>query len=212
MKHMNGSHYFKLNPDLEHHEKMIRYLFLNQEFIFITDRGVFSTDRVDYGTDLMLKAAHQDIIKNNLKPVNCLDFGCGYGVVSIVLGTLFADQNWLGLDINQRAVDLAEKNAKLRQLEYQYKQSDGISKINQNFDLILLNPPIRAGKKVYYELFRQAACHLTECGCFYIVIQRKQGADSAIRFLSGIFSEVITIDKTGGYHTIRCRYPEGEFL
>lgn len=208
----NQNYYFTENPDLSHEIKKIPYQLGEKQFSFFTDLGVFSKDKVDRGTDLMLKAVLQDLSSIDLSPVHCLDFGCGYGVVSIVLGTFFDEQIWQGVDINQRAVDLAQKNAQLHHLKNQYCQADGISEMEQSFDLILLNPPIRTGKKVYYELFRQAACHLAENGCFYIVIQRKQGADSAVKFLSDLFSEVMIIDKTGGYRTIRCRQPKGEFL
>ncbi len=204
------SHYYTANPDLSHEIKQISYQLKDEQFTFFTDNGVFSKDKVDRGTDLLLKAVLQDFFANDLKPIHCLDFGCGYGVVSVVLGTLFPKQVWQGVDINQRAVALAKKNAQLHRLKYEYRQADGISELNQKFDLILLNPPIRTGKKVYYELFKQAAGRLAEDGCFYIVIQRKQGSDSAFKFLAGIFSEVMTIDKTGGYHTIRCRQPKGE--
>ncbi len=207
-KTSKNSHYFDLNPDLEHDIKTISYTLQDEAFTFQTDNGVFSKDKVDHGTHVMLKAVIEDLSDIDLIPTRGLDFGCGYGVVSIVLGKLFPSQNWMGVDVNERAVSLACKNAKTNRVDgVSYIVADGIESLEYAFDLILLNPPIRTGKAVYYKLFEQAAKHLSENGFFYIVIQKKQGADSAFKFLTSIFTEVETIDKTSGYHTIRCSNP-----
>lgn len=202
---MVQSHYFKDDDSLQHAYKNIEYQFANHTFVFSTDRGVFSRDRVDFGSNVMLNAVAKDLVELDANPERCLDFGCGYGVVSIVLNTLYQEQKWTALDINSRAVELAKYNSIKHNLKIDVIENDGIPQGFQDFDLILLNPPIRIGKTKYYRMFEQAARALSSRGLFYIVIQKKQGALSAFKFLTSIFRDVETIDRSGGYHTIRCR-------
>lgn len=205
---MKNGHYFKSDPQLDHAIQLLDYELQGRSFAFITDRGVFSRDRVDHGTDLMLRAAFSDlsVLSGDSFPNKCLDLGCGYGVVSICLNSFWPDQIWQGFDVNQRALDLAKDNAKRSGLDITYLLSDGIAETCGKFDLILLNPPIRAGKEVCYRLFSEAAGHLSPKGYFYLVIQNKQGARSAFKFLQGLFPAVEVIDKSSGYHTMRCRH------
>lgn len=210
---MTQSHYFNPDPNLRHQIRIINYSIEEHDFNFETDNGVFSKEQVDYGTHVLLKAIlkDQDFLAN-MPEIEALDFGCGYGVVSIVLQKLFLGnnvfekQNWTGIDINSRAIDLARNNAKRSGVSVVYEEADGIPNDYKLFDLIVLNPPIRTGKSIYYKMFQQAAIHLNKEGVFYIVIQKKQGAKSAKTYLETLFDHVRVIDKTGGYHTIRCQY------
>lgn len=205
---MQNSHYFKSDPQLDHAIQLLDYELQGRSFAFKTDRGVFSRERVDHGTDLMLKAVLADLssLQEGTFPSKCLDLGCGYGVVSICLNSFWPDQIWQGFDVNPRALDLAKDNANRSGLDIAYFLSDGIAEICGTFELILLNPPIRAGKEVCYRLFSEAAGHLSQEGYFYLVIQNKQGARSAFKFLQSLFLDVEVIDKSSGYHTIRCRH------
>ena len=204
---MKQSHYFNPGQDLDHELNTITYTINQHCFEFTTDRGVFSRNRVDYGTNVMLNAVFDEMLISDLNLGNCLDLGCGYGVVSIVLSTLFPEQKWLAVDINPRAVELTKLNATKYDLPIEVLLSDGIIDKSTNFDLILTNPPIRSGKKNYYRLFKEVSEVLSENGIFYTVIQKKQGSASAVKFLRELFADVVIIDKTGGYHTIRCRQP-----
>ena len=147
---MTQTHYFKPNQALDHEIKTIEYTIAQHNFQFITDRGVFSRNKVDYGTNIMLKTvitelkksrfdfsyvAAQDESQNNMiesingiKIQKCLDLGCGYGVVSIVLNTLFPEQRWYAVDINPRAVELTKRNSKKHGLNITVIESDGIPK------------------------------------------------------------------------------------
>ncbi|NLJ71271.1 MAG: methyltransferase [Clostridiaceae bacterium] len=228
---MAQSHYFKSDQTLDHEIKTIEYMIAQHHFELITDRGVFSRNKVDYGTNVMLKIVLKELKEyysnssgyslnnkqaksqinmpesmNGVETIKCLDLGCGYGVVSIVLNTFFPEQKWYAVDINPRAAELTKRNSKKHSLDITVLESDGIPKsMDLSFDLVLLNPPIRTGKDVYYRLFAEVAATMEEHGVFYTVIQKKQGAVSAFKYLQELFSDVVVIDKSGGYHTIRCR-------
>jgi 16S rRNA (guanine1207-N2)-methyltransferase len=75
----------------------------------------------------------------------------------------------------------------------------------KTFAAILTNPPIRAGKKTVHDIFEQSFEHLTSQGELWVVIQKKQGAPSAIEKLNNLFNHVETIDKSKGYFVIKAQ-------
>ena len=173
------NHYFKSNSHLEHKNIEIKYAYKSHDFTFISDIGVFSKDSIDYGTDILLK---------NIPGLRgfLLDIGCGYGCIGIVLGKSYNIDVTLS-DINDRAVELAGKNAELNGVEAKVVQSDGFANIDGNFDTVALNPPIHAGKAVVYGIYQSAYEHLNTGGAFYTVIQKKHGALSHKQKLEEIF-------------------------
>ncbi len=74
----------------------------------------------------------------------------------------------------------------------------------ERFDLIVTNPPVRAGKKVIYELFAQAKDHLTEGGRLVLVMRTQQGAKSALRKLAEIYPRVEEAERGGGFRVLEC--------
>ena len=73
------------------------------------------------------------------------------------------------------------------------------------YDLIISNPPIRAGKSVVHSIICGARNYLNEGGEMRCVIQQKQGAPSAIKALNEVFSTVEIIDKSKGYWIISAK-------
>ncbi len=194
------SHYFsKDNDNLKSNEKTVYAIIEKKRFAFITDIGVFSKFGLDFGTRLMIET----IMGEKAKKV--LDLGCGYGPVGVVLGDFWKDSEIIGLDINGRAVKLANKNAELNKVgNYRAIIGDGLKDIPDNFDLIITNPPIRAGKKVIYRFFEESVSHLAENGSFVFVMNKKQGALTAIRKCETIFSKTNVLATKSGYMIVRC--------
>ena len=75
----------------------------------------------------------------------------------------------------------------------------------KEIDLIVTNPPIRAGKKVVHEILEGSYEHLNADGELYVVIQKKQGAESAFKKLQTVYKNVekVVVDK--GYWIIKCK-------
>jgi 16S rRNA (guanine1207-N2)-methyltransferase len=195
---MDQVHYFTDNRNLASNRKEFSFRFLGNLYNFISDDGVFSKKNVDYGTLVLLETAVKEDIQGKV-----LDFGCGYGVIGIVLQNKFSTSYIISSDINPRAVELANLNYQKNGLENKAIVSNGFENINDTFDWIFLNPPIRTGKANIYRMFDEAYNHLDENGKFMIVIQKKQGAESAIKKLETLFSTVKIVEKDRGYWVIQ---------
>ncbi len=191
-------HYFTVNPTVKSNKKNIDFYFMNNKFTFVTDNGIFSKDHIDDGTTLLLKY----FIKNNdKKDFTMLDIGCGYGVVGIITKKIFKNSKITYTDINNRAIELTTENIKLNNVDTDYEiyQSDLFENINNKFDIILSNPPIRAGKSTIFEIYNKSYEHLNNGGSLYVVIMTKHGAKSTEKELNNIFDTVNCIGIEKGY-------------
>ena len=193
-------HYFSEKPEIKSEKKRIKYTIQNKKFEFITDNGVFSKSKVDFGTDLM----RNEFLKKNkgseAKKIKILDIGCGYGVVSVILKSFYPEISITLSDVNERALELSEENLKKYGInDYHIIKSDTFEKITEKFDVILSNPPIRAGKDIIFKIYSEAYEHLNENGKFYCVIQTKHGAKSTQKKLIEIFGNCDTVTIDGGY-------------
>ncbi|MCF0114781.1 MAG: class I SAM-dependent methyltransferase [Erysipelotrichaceae bacterium] len=193
------SHYFTDNRNLPQNRKEIPFRFSGISYNLITDNGVFSKTEVDFGTWVLLDTLKDEPISGRL-----LDVGCGYGVIGIVLGSLFKTVT-MGVDVNPRALELAEENSKLNKVEANFKLSNCLDDVEGNFDVIVTNPPIRAGKKIVHQIFEQSYEHLDLKGCLYVVIRKQQGAESAIKKIREVFKNCEVIRKEKGYWILKAQ-------
>lgn len=198
------SHYFSEVQDVKSAKKIINYEIKNEKFEFLTDNGVFSKTKVDFGTDVMLRTFLNE--NKKLENIRILDIGCGYGVVSVVLKRFFEKAKILSTDVNERALELTKENIQKnnRTDDFEVRKSFVFDNISENFDVILSNPPIRAGKQVIFEIYEKSFFHLNKNGEFYCVIQTKHGAKSTKKKLEELFGNCTTLVIEAGYRIFRC--------
>ena len=189
------SHYFENDDNLKSEIKDFKINVLNNQFTFSTDNGVFSKGELDYGTELLI----QNILKLGLSG-KVFDLGCGYGPIGIILKKIL-DVDVTMCDINKRAVHLSKMNAKKNNVLVNVIESDGFDNINDKFNYIVSNPPIRIGKKNLYKLLIDSKDYLTDNGEMFIVVRKEQGALSLIKDMS-VYYSVKTIDKSKGFLSI----------
>ncbi len=194
-----SDHYFSASPESAHRYAEAEYVYRGEKLRFLTDAGVFSRGEVDFGTDVLLRALPEEM------EGRVLDLGCGWGAVGVSVGKKYPACVLTMCDVNERALELARKNAAANGVRAEAVQSDGLERVEGPFDYILTNPPIRAGKQVIYRLFADSAVKLAEIGALYIVIRKQQGAESALKYLKTVFQQVETVDKSGGFWVICCR-------
>lgn len=193
--------YFTPNPLSKSNPRSIELDYRGRRFIFKTDSGVFSKDGLDEGSRVLLDSLGEAVSGR------VLDIGCGWGPVGIIVAALNPNASLCFSDVNERALKLTEENLRLNHISAQVLQSDGFERLEGFYDHILFNPPIRSGKENIYRLFRESADHLSPSGYLHIVIRKQQGAESAQRYLSTLFTEVIRTARSSGYHVLRCFNP-----
>jgi len=196
------NHYFTAEPPTGHQEKTIQFRQMGIDFTFVTDQSVFSRQRLDYGSACLLEAVERD---DQPKTGRLLDLGCGYGALGIILKRLHPALAVVMCDINKRAVALTRRNADINQTRFvDVVESDGMRQVEGTFDLIVTNPPIRAGKETVHRFFQEASERLNPAGSLFAVIRKQQGAPSALKRLQELFGEVSIVSRSAGYWVIKC--------
>ena len=193
-----ADHYYTAAPSSQHEERSFRAVFAGRVLAFDTDAGVFSKQHVDPGSELLCRALPEDLSGR------VLDMGCGWGAMTIMTLAKCPDVVMTMADVNERALGLAVSNVAKNRMEATAVLSDGFESIEGEFDSVITNPPIRAGKSVIYKMFEDAKAHLREGGALYLVIRKQQGAPSALKYLKELYAKAEVIEREGGYWIIQC--------
>lgn len=194
------NHYYSKNPIVDSNPKFWEYVLRGKTFRFKTDNGVFSKKEVDFGSRLLIDSfAYPDEVEGKI-----LDVGCGYGPIGLSLANVYQDKVVEMVDVNARAVELAKENAVSNGISnVEIYESDIFSNVEgKSFGAILTNPPIRAGKNVVHDIFAKSYDHLTAGGELWVVIQKKQGAPSAMEKMESLFGNVEVVAKKKGYYIL----------
>lgn len=171
---------------------------LGNKFTFLTDNGVFSKNGLDFGSRLLLETIPLEEVGGKI-----LDMGCGYGVFGIVISKLTSSHVDM-VDVNLRALHLATRNAKENGVSnVSIFESNVYQNVSSKYSSIVTNPPIRAGKKVVYDIVMNAKNYLEDDGKLFLVIRKEQGAKSLIVDLEKIYT-VDILKKSKGFFIIKC--------
>ena len=96
-------------------------------------------------TELLVELTIKNLFKKKDKKISLLELGIGSGclIISILLSLKKNKVSALGVDISNKALDIANKNRKKFNLEknLKLKKSDWFSNIHEKFDIIISNPP-----------------------------------------------------------------------
>lgn len=193
-------HYFTNNENLKSEIRSINFSFDAYNFVFKSDNGVFSKNKVDYASLFLVKTFFA-INKKDFD--NILDIGCGYGFIGIVLSKLLKKHVSM-YDVNKRAVHLCEMNVKLNEVDATVGVSDVYENVVGKYDLIITNPPIRAGKEVLMNFLKGGLEKLNKEGELWFVISKNQGAKSIKKELEKICTCEI-LDKSKGFWVISAK-------
>ncbi|MDU4695985.1 MAG: class I SAM-dependent methyltransferase [Paenibacillus sp.] len=190
-----ADHYYTSQPAAAHDRKTWEALLRGQTFRLVSDAGVFAKGGVDFGSRTLIEA--MDIPEG----AEVLDVGCGYGPIGLTAAKLAGRGHVWMIDVNSRAVELAKENAAANGVNnVSIVESDLFSALgDRSFDVVLTNPPIRAGKATVHAIFEGAYERLRAGGSLWVVIQKKQGAPSAKEKLESLFSKVEEVTKDKGY-------------
>lgn len=195
-------HYYSKQPQAKSLPQSWSFDLRGKTFQFTSDVGVFSKNEVDFGSRVLIESFQEPEVDGPI-----LDVGCGYGPIGLSLASDFSNREIFMVDVNERAVELARKNAEINKISNTtILQSDLYQQLHEKrFASIVTNPPIRAGKKVVHAIFEEAWGHLSNQGDLWAVIQKKQGAPSAKDKLEEIFGNVEVVVKKKGYFILRAK-------
>ena len=199
----SGEQYFSANPNSLDLRRTLQVDLRGREVSVQVSNGVFSSSKLDLGTAVLLKHAPQPPENGRF-----FDIGCGWGAISLALGFESPNAQIYAVDVNERALELTNINAKNSGLNniHTYLVEDALKEdSSKNIDLIWSNPPIRVGKDVLHNILLTWLPRLKVGGAAYLVVQKNLGSDSLIPWLSKNLGEDFSVEKyasSKGYRII----------
>lgn len=193
---MTNNHYYTNDETIKQNRKTWQVMLKGFNMNLTSDNGVFSKNTVDFGSKLLIES-FELVVKTG----KILDVGCGYGPIGLTVAKEFPDSQVEMVDVNLRALELAKENAELNKITntHIYESSVYDSVTANDYQVIISNPPIRAGKKVVHAILEGAFDHLQQGGELWIVIQKKQGGPSAQKKMEAVFGNVEMVARDKGY-------------
>ena len=174
---------------------------LDLNLCFRSCDSIFSKNKIDDGTRTLLET----IAKKCTLTGNCLDLGCGLGVIGIALCKKYA-LNFDMVDINGTAVKLSRQNTITNNVQRQTNvfESDGFSAVKNMYNNIITNPPIKTGKTLLFSLMNGAYEHLNQNGQLILVIRKDHGMESLKKHLLELFGNCQILERYKGYYILYC--------
>jgi 16S rRNA (guanine1207-N2)-methyltransferase len=193
-----GDHYFAERPGAASRRRTVDLVLPDLHLRLDTDSGVFSPDRVDPGTRVLLETVPPPPQEGDL-----LDLGCGYGPIALTLAKRSPSSTVWGVDVNRRALEIAEGNAKTAGLDnVRFRVADEIDSALR-FAAIWSNPPIRIGKAALHDLLLRWLPRLSPGALAHLVVQKHLGSDSLQRWLTGQGFPTERIASRSAYRVLR---------
>lgn len=202
---VGGDHYFSASPASALERRRLTVRLGGREVELETAAGVFSADRLDPGTQVLLREAPDPPRHGHL-----LDLGCGWGPISLSLALAAPEASVWGVDVNERALDLLQRNAsRLGVGNVRPRRPDEVPD-DVRFSALWSNPPIRVGKQVLHDLLLRWLPRLDDGASAYLVVQRNLGADSLQRWLTEQLGDAWSVQRHAsakGYRVLHLQAP-----
>ena len=194
-------HYFIASEHSEDEYFTFTDSVMGENFTFRSCPDVFSKDQLDYGSLVLIQSIikHKDVFGGDI-----MDMCCGYGTIAIILSR-FINANYYLSDINSTAVELAKENINNNSAVINVNNvfvSNMFEDISNNFDHVVSNPPIKAGKKNLLNFVDGAYSHLKEGGTITLVIKKNLGEDSLRKYIISLFGNCEIWERNKGYYIL----------
>ena len=181
-------------------------------------------------TEELLELAISKIknLKSKIQNLKLLDVGTGSGIIPITLKKHFPDTEVFAMDISEKALEIAQKNADFHQTEIKFLKANYLNTdLTEKYDVIISNPPyigIDENTEIedsvkgfepnialfsptqdalifYRKIAKDCENHLNENGLFFLEINQKLGKETLELFKN--FSEKKVLNR-------RVRYQNGK--
>jgi release factor glutamine methyltransferase len=187
-------------------QKPIQYILGKTEFyglpFLVNENVLIPRPETEELVELILDQSQKSKVENQ----KILDIGTGSGCIPISLKKSLPSAEVFAIDVSEKALEVAQKNATINQVEIHFIQTDILKaeKLEQSFDVIVSNPPyVRNLEKVeinpnvlefephlalfvedndallfYRKITQLAKNHLTESGKLYFEINQYLGKET----------------------------------
>jgi 16S rRNA (guanine1207-N2)-methyltransferase len=171
-------HYFSADPSVAFKRQPVVADVWGRRLALTSGSGVFAQGRLDVGTAVLFRETEPP------RAQRYLDLGCGYGVIGLALATSVPAATVRAVDVNERAVLLANENAATLGFADRFAACtpDDVPP-GESYEEIWSNPPIRVGKDALHDLLLTWLPRLTPGGRAVLVVGKNLGADSLQRWL-----------------------------
>ena len=171
-------------------------------------------------TEELLELAISKIknLKSKIQNLKLLDVGTGSGIIPITLKKHFPDAEISAIDISEKALEIAQKNADFHQTEIKFLKADYLNTdLTEKYDVIISNPPyigIDENTEIedsvkgfepnialfsptsdalifYRKIAKDCENHLNENGLFFLEINQKLGNETLELFKNFSESELV---------------------
>ncbi len=172
-------HYFSADPAVPFRRTPVEAEVWGRELRLTSGSGVFAQGRLDVGTAVLFRETPPPTARRYL------DLGCGYGLIGLALAATLPDCTVRAVDVNERAVLLANENAATLGVSDRFAAVTPAAVPDaEEYDEIWSNPPIRIGKPALHELLLTWLPRLAPEGRAVLVVGKNLGADSLQRWLA----------------------------
>jgi 16S rRNA (guanine1207-N2)-methyltransferase len=171
-------HYFSADPSVAFKRQPVVADVWGRRLTLTSGSGVFAQGRLDVGTAVLFRETEPPRARRYL------DLGCGYGVIGLALATSVPGATVRAVDVNERAVLLANENAATLGVADRFAACtpDHVP-AGESYEEIWSNPPIRIGKDALHDLLLAWLPRLAPGGRAVLVVGKNLGADSLQRWL-----------------------------
>lgn len=197
---MTDEHYFSADPAVAFKRTPVTATVWGHELELVSGSGVFANGRLDIGTSILFRETEPPV------GGRILDLGCGYGVIGLAIARAVASARVIAVDVNERAVLLANENATVLGLADRVTAStpDQVDPA-ATYDEIWSNPPIRIGKDALHALLLTWLPRLAPGGRAVMVVGKNLGADSLQRWLGDQGYPTTRLASAKGFRVLESR-------
>lgn len=196
-----SDHYFSADPNSWERRQTVTAKVWGRELTLQSASGVFAAGRVDSGTSVLFRETEPPTSAGPF-----LDLGCGYGVIACALAAGVPQASVWAVDVNERAVQLCQDNAKVLGLGDRVRAVvPAAIPADLHFDEIWSNPPIRIGKQALHELLLTWLPRITPTGRAVMVVGKNLGADSLQRWIGEQGFPCVRLASAKGFRVLEAR-------
>jgi 16S rRNA G1207 methylase RsmC len=201
-------HYFSADPSVPFAREPFTCEVWGQRLDLVSGSGVYSRGRLDGGTAVLFRETEPPA------PGLVLDLGTGYGVIGLAIAAAWrrddvppgATTGVTGVEVNQRAVLLANQNAAALDLSDRFAAL-GPEEVPGDvlFDEVWSNPPIRIGKDALHDLLLRWFGRLRPGGRAVMVVGKNLGGDSLQAWLTDQGYPTTRLASAKGFRVLESR-------